>query len=457
MEHTYAVEMPKRRLSGLLLFAFFALCACEDEGPRPIARRSIDAANVDATTADTGAPDAGVDDRGYDEDATATDGGELDAAAHDASAADASPTDAVPGDAMFDDGGTDAGEADAGVTDPCDFAAPPVTAGAPAEQILPPTVAHLPGSGALLAWADRSNSRLQAILRQDDGTITDLGDIGRYALMLGARPFTWPAAAAVNGGFTVTWVEDYDDGGFRRYRFRIVELDGSGAMQASRTFVPGHAVHFTDVAPRLFDADGQAVVVYKGRTADALPQPRLVFRKLATGTATVVDFAEPHTVTWDGDTFAFVEDGRNAPLLTRMRVDFSTLLRRAPITVPAASLGTHRIAAIPGGYLMARGDAVFVIRRDGTLFAGPTLVARPGSMVSNGSEALVLGRANGGVATAWRIDANASELSALALEPIRTSLGVHPDAAAWTGSQWVVIYRKDDALDDLTRWTTVCR
>ena len=391
--------------------------------------------------------------------------------------------DAGSGDASTDDGGTDAGSdagadagradgggasdagadggggsdagSDGGPADPCLTVQPAMSLGSTASELGPPAVAADASGQALLVWVDYEQSRVNALLRGPAGGTTVLSDLAGYALTPGVSPLSAAAAASSASGFVVVWVEQHNDAGTLRYRFRQVTLGSDGSPMGNTTFVPGLAIHYTDVEPRLMATGAELALAYLGRTSDALPQRRLVFRQLSSGSEWTIDNSTPSEVTWDGSAFARVDDTAGALSVVRYTID-GTAMTPIPFTAPSGATGSSRIAAATDGWFVSLGDTVFRVRADGTVPAATTSAGGLGALVSKGTEALALGRLTSGVPSAWRVASDGSVVAELPLDPGATAPHWNPDAAAWTGTAWVLGFVHAPTLDDEARWTWIC-
>jgi hypothetical protein len=332
--------------------------------------------------------------------------------------------------------------------------------GSSADSVGAPAVAHHAAGNTLIVWVDFERNRVHGLLRNSSGTTTDLGDLGLYASTPAMSPFSRATIVADGAGFTAVWIEEYlDGGGFPGHRFRMVELTDNGARTGDATITPALRIHYTDVEPRLFATPGERFLVYKGRTSDPLPQTRLVYQRLSDRSSEVVNFGEPHEVCWDGAAFAQVYATGSELFLRRMATDGTVLDSGISFSAPAGTSGTVRIAPAVDGYYLVRGyptATAWRVRTDGTRIGGTQLVERPGSITTNGTEALIVGRASTGAPTAWRLDNSVTMLGSVSLYSASTSLGLNPDGTAWTGSEWVTAFTHDAGLRDQARWMWLC-
>lgn len=410
---------------------------------------------TDARVASPVAPraDGGAGDAADGPDRAATDAGAADAQAAADGALDAAPrADAEAPDAA----GLDTGSADAATTDAAPCTAVVEDLGPPARTLGAPTVARRTGGPTLITWADLEHDTVPGVLVADDGTRTVVGDLAQRA-PAEPQPFGRPAAVATPLGFTVVWIEEYLDAGFQRWQFRVIGVDAVGARLSSSTFAPGDRVHYTDVEPRLLDTGVDVLLVYRGRTADALPVEHLTVRALRTSAVWTSTVGGPEQAAWaHGELVVATREG--ADVVLRRFTAGGTELRPAVRTPRlSTSAGPLRLASTPTGWTLLDADRVAQLAPDGTRRGGaPVPVERPRTLAAAPDHSLVFGGVSTGQPAVWRIDAAGRETLALPFHTPTSLQTWHPDAAAWTGHHWLAAFIAPAALDDQVRLVTLC-
>jgi hypothetical protein len=382
---------------------------------------ATDAGVGDAEPAGDGAPDA----------TPRADVDALDAAAADAESRDAAAADATPCGATVED------------------------LGLPARTVGAPTVARRAGGPTLIAWADFEHDTLPSVLVAEDGTRTVVGDLAQRA-PADPQPFSRPAAVATALGFTVVWIEEYLDAGFQRWQFRVIGVDTRGARLSSTTFMPGDRVHYTDVEPRLFHTGADVLLVYRGRSADALPIERLSVRALGTSLVWTSTVGGPEQAAWGhGELVVATREG--ADVVLRRFTAGGTELRPAVRTPRlSANAGPLRLTSTPTGWTLLDADRVAQLAPDGAVRSAPVVVERPRTLAAAPDDSLVFGGVSTGQPAVWRIDAAGRETLALPFHIPTTLQTWHPDAAAWTGHHWLAAFTAPAPPDDQVRLVTLC-
>lgn len=447
-----------RRMMWVLALALCGACGGDgdSDGGLEDAAAPADAGPGDAGASDSGGsedagPDAGVSDGGASDAATdaGVDGGGSDAGA-DAGVSDGGVSDA---------GLSDAGLSDAGALDAGPDAGPDVctvtndTLGIPADSVGDPSVAHHPDGVSLLVWNDLERNRTFAILRRDTGGVSDLGDIGSYAVVGTdlARPFGNPSVVARSGGFTVVWQEVYrDSGGFTQYRFRERSVSTSGTLGADTTTTPGLSIAFTDVNQRLFDV-GADLLVFRGRTGDAIPEARTVFNS-SLGSWSIT-FGGPEQVAYDGTEIA-IADREGDDLRIRLFAPDGTEGTPIVVTRPVPSESNRlRIEAVTDGWLIVDRNTVYTVSDAGVVGSSNT-VPRVQSVERGDGELLLVGLSEARSPIGTLVTEAGETIVQRTLDtPINR---VPLDAAVWTGTQWLVTYVADSGLDELSRLAAFC-
>ncbi|MFK7989754.1 MAG: hypothetical protein AB8I08_27290 [Sandaracinaceae bacterium] len=441
-----------RRLTWIVALALCGACGGDGSPDGGLDGGDAGAATDAGIATDAGSRDGGPEDAGGDagadagfEDAGTTDAGSMDAGSMDAGDAGSIAGDSGTDGGVSDDGGTDAGPA------MCTVAT--AMLGIPADSVGDPKVAHHPDGVSLIVWNDLERGRTFAILRRDNGTVMDLGDIGGYSLVGTdlARPFGSPAVLARSGGFTVVWQETFQDtGGFTQYRFRERSVATSGTALADSTTTPALRTSFTDVSPRLFDV-GADLLVFRGRTSDAIPEERTVFRSTLGGWS--LAFGGPEQVAYDGTQIA-IADREGDDLRIRLFAPDGTEGTPLVVARPVPSESNRlRIEATDDGWLIVDRNTVFTVSDAGVVGAALT-VARVLSVERGNGELLLLGMdgMNRPVGTLVS-EAGTLLVQRTLAEP---ALRVRIDAAAWTGTQWLSTYVDDPGLDQQAMLASFC-